>query len=171
MSNIRCNCDASCGENRYHDVGDPGCRYKDNEDYYRQYPRMRPTVLEIEYTDDDLEWKKTRWGEYEVLLETSSKGMVTKTKLLTINPGKNISKQYHSYRQETWFIVSGEGKLLVSDALLTLYPKQKYFIPLGAVHQVKNTGTEPLVILEIQEGTYCREDDIMRLQESWDESK
>lgn len=23
----RCNCDASCGENRYHDRGEPGCRY------------------------------------------------------------------------------------------------------------------------------------------------
>lgn len=24
----RCNCDASCGENRYHDLGSPGCRYE-----------------------------------------------------------------------------------------------------------------------------------------------
>lgn len=25
----RCNCDASCGENRYHDLGEPGCRHHD----------------------------------------------------------------------------------------------------------------------------------------------
>lgn len=24
----RCNCDASCGENRYHDLGSRGCRYE-----------------------------------------------------------------------------------------------------------------------------------------------
>lgn len=29
----RCNCDASCGENRYHNVGDPECRFKNVEEY------------------------------------------------------------------------------------------------------------------------------------------
>ena len=24
----RCNCDASCGENRYHNKGEPGCRFR-----------------------------------------------------------------------------------------------------------------------------------------------
>lgn len=37
----RCNCDASCGENRYHDVGDPGCRFKDNDEYNGYWNRIR----------------------------------------------------------------------------------------------------------------------------------
>lgn len=32
--NERCNCDASCGENRYHDLGTPGCRWEAREKFY-----------------------------------------------------------------------------------------------------------------------------------------
>jgi hypothetical protein len=40
MAKERCNCDASCGENRYHDVGDPGCRFAD-DDNYRAYWKIQ----------------------------------------------------------------------------------------------------------------------------------
>ena len=30
----RCNCDASCGENRYHDLGSPGCIYREPEEFF-----------------------------------------------------------------------------------------------------------------------------------------
>lgn len=29
----RCNCDASCGENRYHNVGEAGCRFADEDEH------------------------------------------------------------------------------------------------------------------------------------------
>lgn len=29
----RCNCDASCGENRYHNAGDAECRFSSEEEY------------------------------------------------------------------------------------------------------------------------------------------
>lgn len=38
----RCNCDASCGENRCHNVGDPECRYRNDEEYYRDWPKLQP---------------------------------------------------------------------------------------------------------------------------------
>jgi len=37
----RCNCDASCGENRYHDAGDPGCRFADDDEYNAYWDRER----------------------------------------------------------------------------------------------------------------------------------
>ena len=30
----RCNCGASCGENRYHDLGEEGCRHRERELLY-----------------------------------------------------------------------------------------------------------------------------------------
>lgn len=30
----RCNCDASCGENRYHDLGSEGCTHREREAAY-----------------------------------------------------------------------------------------------------------------------------------------
>ena len=72
---------------------------------------------------------------------------------------------------ETWFAISGYGKLLIDKTVHLLYPFAVYQIPIGIVHQVKNHGEESLVILEVQEGTYCEEDDIMRLQEAWTENE
>lgn len=37
----RCNCDASCGENRYHDVGDPGCRFANDDEYRFHWDAVR----------------------------------------------------------------------------------------------------------------------------------
>lgn len=37
----RCNCDASCGENRYHNAGDPGCRFSDDDEYNAYWDRER----------------------------------------------------------------------------------------------------------------------------------
>jgi len=37
----RCNCDASCGENRYHDVGSPGCRFADDDEYHAYWDSRR----------------------------------------------------------------------------------------------------------------------------------
>ena len=41
----RCNCDASCGENRYHDVGSVGCRFSSKAEHDAYYG-ITKTVLE-----------------------------------------------------------------------------------------------------------------------------
>ena len=42
----RCNCDASCGENRYHDAGDPGCRFTSDDDYRSYWDLVRNSYKE-----------------------------------------------------------------------------------------------------------------------------
>lgn len=39
----RCNCDASCGENRYHNAGDPGCRFSGDQDYLSYWNSKKVT--------------------------------------------------------------------------------------------------------------------------------
>lgn len=41
MKDHRCNCDASCGENRYHDAGDHGCRFQDAEEFEAYWQNIR----------------------------------------------------------------------------------------------------------------------------------
>ena len=40
-------------------------------------------------------------------------------------------------------------------------------IPLGAAHRVENPGAELMVFIEIQQGDYFGEDDIVRLQDDF----
>jgi len=39
---------------------------------------------------------------------------------------------------------------------------QSIYIPLGAVHRMENPGKVPMVLIEVQTGTYLGEDDIIR---------
>ena len=41
----RCNCDASCGENRYHDFGSAGCRYEVKT--IKKAKASKPTIIHV----------------------------------------------------------------------------------------------------------------------------
>ena len=51
--------------------------------------------------------------------------------------------------------------------MLLYHEDQSTYSPLGTVHRLKNPGMIPLVIIEIQSGTYLGEDDIVRLEDSY----
>jgi mannose-6-phosphate isomerase-like protein (cupin superfamily) len=154
----RCNCDASCGENRYHDVGSSGCRYPDNEAYYREYPAMRPKTKK--FTKKEVLSCTRPWGSWHVL----DVGHKYKVKRLEILPEQAISMQYHQYRSEFWTVVQGKGKANIDGAVLNIKEGDKFFIPVGSIHRVTNTDlNEMLICIEVQVGDICDEEDIVRV--------
>jgi mannose-6-phosphate isomerase-like protein (cupin superfamily) len=56
----------------------------------------------------------------------------------------------------------------VGDQEIPLKPGQSVDVPKGAVHRIMNPGDIPLVLLELQMGTYFGEDDIIRLEDDYD---
>lgn len=42
---------------------------------------------------------------------------------------------------------------------------QSVYIPLGAVHRMENPGRLPMVLIEVQTGSYLGEDDIVRYED------
>ena len=42
---------------------------------------------------------------------------------------------------------------------------QSVYIPLGARHRMENPGKVPVVLIEVQTGTYLGEDDIIRYED------
>jgi mannose-6-phosphate isomerase-like protein (cupin superfamily) len=40
-------------------------------------------------------------------------------------------------------------------------------VPMGAAHRIANAGSEPLVFIEVQRGSYFGEDDIERLDDDY----
>jgi mannose-6-phosphate isomerase-like protein (cupin superfamily) len=154
----RCNCDASCGENRYHDVGSPGCLYKDNEAYYREYPAMRPKTKH--FTKKEVMSCERPWGSWHVL----DIGKGYKVKRLEILPGQAISMQYHNHRSEKWVIVQGKGKAIVGGDSFTVEKDAWFSIDVGEIHKVTCTSlNEPLIAIETQIGDICDEEDIVRV--------
>jgi len=75
--------------------------------------------------------------------------------------------QYHHHRSEHWLVISGVGEVEIDGETTAIVERSHVHIPLKAVHRVRNTGTVPLVILELQQGDILDEADIVRLEDDY----
>jgi mannose-6-phosphate isomerase len=110
-----------------------------------------------------LERDERPWGSYTVLEDAAG----YKVKRLEVRAGRRLSYQRHERRAEHWFVVAGAGVVTIDG---TDHPVSKGVaidIPLGAAHRIANTGTELLVFIEVQHGSYFGEDDIVRLEDDF----
>ncbi len=103
------------------------------------------------------------WGYFRVLEDASRH----KVKRIIVNPGQRLSLQKHNRRREHWFILEGEATVTLNEEDIRLSSGQAIDIPEGALHRVKNTGSEPLVFVEVQTGDYFGEDDIIRVDDDY----
>ena len=103
------------------------------------------------------------WGSFTVLDE----GATYKVKRIEVRPGKRLSYQKHARRAEHWMVVQGVARVTLDGTDITLHASQTVDIPTGAAHRIENPGTEPLIFIEVQHGTYFGEDDIVRLQDDY----
>ena len=103
------------------------------------------------------------WGNYESIADDAT----WKVKLITVKPGNSLSLQMHHHRAEHWIIVKGTAKVQINDKNLFLCENQSTFIPLGSKHRLTNPGKIPLILIEVQSGTYLEEDDIKRFEDNY----
>lgn len=101
------------------------------------------------------------WGHYEAL----SAGSRFQVKRITVRPGGQLSLQKHFHRAEHWTVVEGTAQVTVGDKVTLLSENQSVYVPLGEVHRLENPGKVPVVLIEVQSGTYLGEDDIVRLED------
>ena len=98
------------------------------------------------------------WGSYETLVMDGR----FQVKRIIVNPGAELSLQMHHHRAEHWVVVSGTAEVTNGDVVRLYTENQSTYIPVGTMHRLKNPGVIPLVLIEIQSGTYLGEDDIVR---------
>lgn len=99
------------------------------------------------------------WGTVTTLEETDR----YRINRIEVSPGESMCMQMHYHRSEHWVVVSGTATVICGDRELRLIPKQSTYVPMHTKHQVRNSGVIPLVMIEIQNGEYLGEDDIIRL--------
>ena len=79
-----------------------------------------------------------------------------------VNSGGALSLQSHRYRSEHWVVVEGTAKVIVEQEEKLLTEGQSVYVPLGAMHRMENPGKSPMLLIEVQTGSYLGEDDIIR---------
>lgn len=87
-------------------------------------------------------------------------------KCMVVRPGARMSLQRHKKRREVWRVVAGKGEDQGADPPMPLTPGKTHVVGLGSVHRIANTGSDPLVIVELQMGD-CDEHDIERLSDDF----
>ncbi|MBT5954650.1 phosphomannose isomerase type II C-terminal cupin domain [bacterium] len=105
----------------------------------------------------------TPWGWWEVLLDES----YTKVKRILVNPFHRLSYQKHFKRSEYWTVVNGTATVTLDDVQIQLQEGQSLHIPQGSFHRIANTLNIPLILIEVQYGTYFGEDDIIRVSDDY----
>lgn len=110
-----------------------------------------------------METSERPWGRYEVL----DRGEGYQVKRIEIGPGKRFSLQKHLKRSERWIFVAGEGVATLGEDTFTVRVGSYLEVALGQVHRIQNTGKTPLVLIEVQQGSYLGEDDIVRFQDDF----
>jgi len=101
------------------------------------------------------------WGWFESLVI----GDRFQVKRIVVHPGAALSLQSHHHRSEHWIVVEGTAKVTVDDDVKLVSENQSVYIPLGAVHRMENPGKVPMVLIEVQTGSYLGEDDIIRYED------
>ncbi|MER3432913.1 MAG: mannose-6-phosphate isomerase [Leptolyngbya sp. ERB_1_1] len=120
--------------------------------------RSEETVVDLVSESDVTEIR--HWGTVTVL-EDAKRYRINR---IEIKPGAHISTQMHYHRSEHWIVVSGTAKVTCNGEEKIVMQKQSTYVPMGTPHRVENPGVIPLVMIEVQNGEYLGEDDIIRFE-------
>lgn len=101
------------------------------------------------------------WGSFEILATTN----FFQVKKIFVKSEAALSLQSHQYRSEHWVVVEGTAKVTIDDKVTTICEGQSIYVPLGSTHRLQNTTKLPVILIEIQIGSYLGEDDIIRYED------
>ena len=88
---------------------------------------------------------------------------LTTDRLLVLDTKESEDELYYG----TGF-VSGEAEITIDNEFKLVSENESVYIPIGAIHRMKNPGEKPMELIEVQTGSYFGEDDIVRIQDDFD---
>lgn len=102
---------------------------------------------------------KKPWGYEEIWAESSKYA----GKLLHIHAGKRLSKQYHEFKEESIYVLSGILMLEIGDEKRVLKEGEACHITPGTVHRFGATACD-VTLLEVSTPEL---DDVIRIEDDY----
>lgn len=102
------------------------------------------------------------WGKWEEYINEPG----YRVKRLIVDPGMRFSLQRHELRSEVWTVVSGSGLATIGTWTRRIAVGAVLEIQKREVHRLQNDTSDPLIIIEVQQGI-CDEEDIERIEDDW----
>jgi len=101
------------------------------------------------------------WGSYTVLEE----GPRYKIKRIFVKPGHKLSEQMHYHRSEHWVVIKGTARVVMDGREYIIHENESIYVGKSTKHQLENPGKVDLELIEVQNGEYVGEDDIVRFND------
>lgn len=128
---------------------------------------VKNLVEELKKQDKREAWEGLKiyrpWGSYIIWGE----GENYKIKKVIVNPKEKLSLQLHKKRSEHWVVVKGKAKVRIGEKEYLLQSGESIFVPKNTKHRLENPTKKPLEIIEVQQGKYLEEDDIVRFGDKY----
>ena len=138
----------------------------DEKDLEKKIHALPKEVTEWHYLEV---WNRPWWIYY--VLEDSP---LYKVKKIVVEPWKRLSLQSHTKRSEHWTVVSGIATVDIRspefrtiEQVRILEENESCHVPAWYLHRLTNSHSTPLVIVEVQCGSYTGEDDIIRYDDDF----
>ncbi len=101
------------------------------------------------------------WGTYQTIY----RGDTYQVKRIVVLPHQKLSLQSHNHRSEHWLIVEGNGIVTLNEKTIEVSKDDRIYIPVKAIHRMSNETDKEVVFIEVQNGDYLGEDDIIRYED------
>ena len=101
------------------------------------------------------------WGSYVVLEEAAR----SKIKRIVLKPGEKLSPQLHYHRSEHWVVLKGTARVIIGGKISIIHENESTYVPQATTHRLENPGRVPLEMIEVENGDYVGEDDIVRFSD------
>lgn len=102
------------------------------------------------------------WGKFRSFPPKDARSI----KIITVNPGKAFSLQYHQSRNEFWVILDRGLEIEVGEKVWQPKMAEEIFIPKKIPHRLRCVGKTPARVMEIWIGD-SDESDIVRLEDDF----
>ena len=102
-----------------------------------------------------------QWGWSESLVA----GHLFRVRRIHIRPGATLLPKSHHHWSKHWIIIEGTARTTVDGEVKIVTENSQVYVPQGAIHRMENPGEVPVVLIEVQTGSFLSEDDIVRHEE------
>ena len=99
-----------------------------------------------------------KWGHRTLLGE----GKGYKMKKLVIRPGESLETKMHFHRSVHWVVTRGTADVAIAGKQQMLHDNESVFIPKTTKYSLKNPGKISLVVIEVENGEYLEDDDVVK---------
>lgn len=82
-----------------------------------------------------------------------------------VHPGHGLSMRMHYHRSVHWVVTCGAAEVTIDGERSLIHDNQSVYIPQTKFYGLKNLGKIDLVLLEVENGDYLEDDDVVWYQE------